>query len=105
MTKFCFTLKVLPDKLDEYRARHAAVWPEMQDALRACGWLDYTLFLRPDGLAVGCLETDDFKSSLGRMQAVPVNERWQREMAPLADTAGRPPDQALWLLDPIFRLD
>ncbi|HTF12273.1 MAG TPA: L-rhamnose mutarotase [Asanoa sp.] len=48
--RICFTLQVRPDRLDEYRRRHATVWPDMRAALRAAGWHDYSLFLRDDGL-------------------------------------------------------
>ena len=27
--RVCFQLQVRPDRIDEYRARHAAVWPDM----------------------------------------------------------------------------
>jgi L-rhamnose mutarotase len=27
--RVCFMLQVKPDRLDEYRRRHAAVWPDM----------------------------------------------------------------------------
>ena len=30
----CFLLKVRPEKIEEYKARHAQVWPEMLAALR-----------------------------------------------------------------------
>ena len=33
MNRYCFTLRVRPDRLSEYRARHQAVWPEMLEAL------------------------------------------------------------------------
>ena len=29
MQRVCFLLNVRPDKLDEYKARHREVWPEM----------------------------------------------------------------------------
>ena len=35
MKRVGFLLKVRPDKLQEYKARHAAVWPDMLDALAA----------------------------------------------------------------------
>ena len=46
MQRICFTLQVKPDRLDEYRAIHQQVWPEMQQALRETGWQNYSLFLR-----------------------------------------------------------
>jgi L-rhamnose mutarotase len=33
MARYCFLLRVRPDRMDEYRRRHAAVWPEMLAAM------------------------------------------------------------------------
>jgi L-rhamnose mutarotase len=100
-----FVLRVRPDKMGEYRARHAAVWPEMREALREAGWRNYSLFLREDGLLVGYLECDDFAACQARMQATEVNARWQREMAPLFDLDGAAPDASMRALPEIFHLD
>ncbi|MEU0134752.1 L-rhamnose mutarotase [Streptomyces sp. NPDC006296] len=81
MQRVCFLLKVREDRTDEYRARHAAVWPEMLAALSEAGWRNYSLFLREDGLLVGCLETEDFDAAREAMAATEVNARWQRDMA------------------------
>ncbi|HEX8928725.1 MAG TPA: L-rhamnose mutarotase, partial [Actinomycetota bacterium] len=43
--RVCFLLQVRPDRVDEYRARHERVWPDMLAALRDAGWRDYSLFL------------------------------------------------------------
>ena len=48
--RICFCLQVKRDRLDEYKERHRAVWPEMKDALSKAGWHNYTLFLRDDGI-------------------------------------------------------
>lgn len=102
----CFLLKVKTERLEEYRARHADVWPEMLDALRQAGWRNYSLFLRPDGLLVGYLETDDFTRCCENMRGHPVNARWQAEMAPFFESAGNPaPDQNMIPIDRIFHLD
>ena len=45
MQRICFLLKVREERLEEYRARHGEVWPEMLDALRETGWHNYSLFL------------------------------------------------------------
>ena len=67
MERVCFLARVRPGRLDEYRARHEAVWPEMRDALRAAGWGNYSLFLTGEGLLVGYLETDDYAAAQKRM--------------------------------------
>jgi L-rhamnose mutarotase len=105
MERVCFLLQVRPDRIDSYRARHAAVWPEMLDALREAGWRNYSLFLRPDGLLVGYLETDDFAAALAAMEATDVNARWQAEMAPFFALPGdRRPDTGLERLEEVFHL-
>jgi L-rhamnose mutarotase len=104
--RVCFTLQVDPDMLDEYRRRHAAVWPEMLAALQDTGWRDYSLYLRDDGLLVGVLETDDFDAIRAATEARAVNARWQAEMAPFfAGLGGRRPDEGMQVLPEIFNLE
>lgn len=106
MQRVCFLLKVKPERLEEYKARHQAVWPEMQAALRETGWHNYSLFLRADGLLVGYLETEDFEAARQRMAEREVNERWQREMAPFFEALdGQRPDEGLMTLEEVFHLD
>lgn len=105
MQRVCFVLQVKPDRIEEYRQRHMAVWPEMLSALRETGWNNYSLFLRPDGLLVGYLETEDFERARSEMAKREINERWQREMARFfVQSAGLLPDQAMEPLREIFHL-
>ena len=101
MERVCFQLHVRPERLDEYRERHRAVWPEMLEALRSAGWTNYSLFLRPDGLLVGYLETGDFAAATAAMEATGVNARWQADMAPFFETG---PDQGFERLEEVFHL-
>ncbi len=106
MERACFLLRVRPEKLDEYKARHREVWPEMLDALRETGWTNYSLFLRPDGLLVGYLETDDFERAQAAMDERDVNARWQAEMAPFFELPGDArPDTGLERLEEVFHVD
>ncbi len=105
MQRICFLLKVKPDRLEEYKRRHADVWPEMRDALSRTGWHNYSLFLREDGLLVGYLETDDFKAAQAGMEREPVNARWQAEMGDFFEALdGQRPDEAMTPLEPVFFL-
>ncbi|MBA2558717.1 MAG: L-rhamnose mutarotase [Propionibacteriales bacterium] len=106
MHRVCFQLQVRTDRLDEYRRRHAAVWPEMLEALHQAGWRNYSLFLRPDGLLIGYFETDSAEAAVERVQRSPVNSRWQTEMAEFFENLGdRTPDLGFVVLDEIFNLD
>jgi L-rhamnose mutarotase len=106
MERVCFLLKVHRDRLDEYKQRHASVWPEMLNALRETGWHNYSLFLREDGLLVGYFETPDLKAALEGMEKRDVNGRWQRDMAPFFEgLAGRRPDEGFQRLEEVFHLE
>ena len=105
LQRICFCLQVRRDRLQEYRTRHAAVWPEMREALRQAGWHNYTLFLRDDGLLIGYVETPDFQGALAAMAATDVNRRWQAEMAPFFEgVPGRNADEQMEPLPEIFHL-
>jgi L-rhamnose mutarotase len=101
--RVCFLARVRPERLEEYRQRHTAVWPEMRAALRAAGWGNYSLFLAGDGLLVGYLETDDYQAALDTMAATEVNQRWQAEMSGFFVADG-PPDASFLRLTEIFHL-
>jgi len=105
MERVCFLLQVRPDRLEEYKERHRFVWPEMQQALRESGWGNYSLFLRPDGLLVGYVETEDFSRAQAEMSKREVNSRWQREMSEFfLNPEGVTPDRAMKPLEEVFHL-
>lgn len=102
-----FMLKVRQERIEEYKQRHAAVWPEMLAALRETGWHNYSLFLREDGLLFGYFETpDDLATASARMASQEVNTRWQESMAPFFESPDNArPDRALVELEEVFHLD
>ena len=73
--RVCFQLQVDAARLDEYRERHAAVWPDMLRAIEASGRRNYLLFLRGDGLLIGYYETDDDAASQAALDADADAER------------------------------
>ncbi|UDY23272.1 L-rhamnose mutarotase [Nocardioides sp. Kera G14] len=106
MTRVCFQLQVRPDRIDEYRRRHAAVWPEMLQALHETGWHNYSLFLRPDGLLIGYLETPSLAEAQAGMAAREINTRWQAEMAEFfVDLGDAAPDTGFVELQEVFHLE
>jgi L-rhamnose mutarotase len=104
--RVCFLLRVRSDRLDEYRARHREVWPDMLAALRDTGWRNYSLFLREDGLLVGYLECEDFEAARAAMDEREVNARWQADMASFFELPGEArPDTGLERLEEVFHLE
>ncbi|WP_435742368.1 L-rhamnose mutarotase [Nocardioides sp. SYSU DS0663] len=106
MTRVCFQLQVKPDRLEEYKERHRAVWPDMLRALHEHGWHNYSLFLRPDGLLIGYVETPSLEQAQAGMAATEVNARWQAEMGEFFEELdGVPPDQGFLVLEEVFHLE
>jgi L-rhamnose mutarotase len=103
--RVCFTLQVRPDRLAEYRERHAAVPPEMLRALADAGWHDYQLFLREDGLLVGTLVTEDLAAAQATVDATEASARWEAAMARFFDLPGGQDGRAKSALDLVFDLD
>jgi L-rhamnose mutarotase len=96
-------MRVLPGQEAEYRRRHAAVWPDMLDALRAAGAHDYSIFIRGSDL-FAYLVVDDFEAFRASMAASPVNARWQADMASLIDPLTDPATGFHQRLDEVFHL-
>ncbi|HEY1803539.1 MAG TPA: L-rhamnose mutarotase [Terracidiphilus sp.] len=106
MQRVCFLLRVRPEKVGEYKLRHAEVWPEMLEALRQAGWQNYSLFLREDGVLVGYLEASDFEQARAAMKSYAVNARWQAEIAPLFESLEHgTADDTMVPIEEVFHLD
>jgi len=104
MERIGFVMKVIPGREDEYRARHAAVWPEMLEAIRSAGCRNYSIFLRGEDL-FGYLEVEDLDRFRAILAASPVNERWQTEMGSLIDPLTDPRTGFHQRLEEVFHLD
>jgi L-rhamnose mutarotase len=105
MHRVCFQLQVRPERILEYRERHAAVWPEMLRALKRTGWTNYSLFLREDGLLIGYLETPDLAAAQAGMAATEVNARWQAQMGEFFVDLDGAPDAGFVQLSEVFNLE
>lgn len=106
MHRIGFLLKVKPEKIDEYKARHQQVWPEMLAALRRNGWHNYSLFMRADGTLFGYFETpNSFQAALDGMAREPINADWQAFMAPFFEGLGEQADRMMEALEPVFYLE
>jgi L-rhamnose mutarotase len=109
MKRAGFLLKVKDDPAlqAEYKRYHRAVWPEQLDALRRHGWRNFSLFMRPDGLMFGYVETPGgLKKALDGMAEEEVNLRWQEVMKPFFEVPqGARPDQSMVELEEVFYME
>jgi L-rhamnose mutarotase len=106
MQRVCFQLQVKPERLDEYRALHKAVWPAMLREIEASGRRNYSLFLRSDGLLIGIFEVESLEASQAYLDASSVAAAWEEESATYFVNLGDArPDQGIERLDEVFNLE
>lgn len=105
MERICFRLRIDPAKVEEYKARHADVWPEMLAALSQAGWTNYSLFLAADGVMIGYLECEDFGRCLELMAATEVNAKWQASMGGFFVGLEGAPDEGMRPLEEVLHLE
>lgn len=103
--RYCLYATVNPKCLEEYKSRHNPVWPTMLRALKDAGWHNYSLFLRPDGLLIAYVESDDLDAAQARMAATEVNARWQAEMGDFFIGLDSTPDEGFVQLEEVFHLE
>ena len=105
MRRYCILQQVNPEFLEEYKDAHAAVWPEMLQALKDSGWHNYSLFLRGDGLLIGYVESPDLEAAQEAMAKTEVNARWQSAMSKFFANADANPDEAFVQVEEVFNLE
>lgn len=107
MTRVGFLMKIKPEYMEEYVEHHAAVWPDMLDALRRNGWRNYSIFARDDGMLFAYVEVPEtFDAALAGMSEEEVNGRWQEFMSPYFEIPdGSHPDQNMVVLREVFHTD
>src|SRR5215471_14933002 len=107
MKRIGFLMHVKPERIEEYKAHHENVWPEMRAALSRQGWHNYSLFMRPDGMVFGYFETpDSFDAALAGMATEPINDKWQDFMAPFFQgVGGIHADKMMERLEQVFFLE
>ncbi len=81
MQRIAFLLRLKPGTGPEYDKSHAAVWPEMLALLKNAGITEYSIFRRDELLFLYMHINADFDTVWNRIEADPVNARWQQAMS------------------------
>ena len=75
---------IRPEKLEEYKRRHARVWPEILRKITECNIRNYSIFHK-DGLLFAYFEYvgTDFDADMAKMAADPKTQEWWAIMKPM----------------------
>ncbi len=82
--RVAFLLHLRQGMEEAYEESHRHVWPEMLELLSGSGISHYSIFRRDTLLVLtfSIPETETFDQVWSRVEASPVNTRWQQAMAP-----------------------
>ena len=77
MKRYGSVIGVRPEKLEEYKKLHAAVWPAVLDMIREVNIRNYSIYYK-DGLLFSYFEYvgDDFEADMAKMAADPTTQEW-----------------------------
>lgn len=86
MKRFGMVLGVKPEKIEEYKSLHAAVWPDVLKTITACNIRNYSIFLKDDRLFSYFEYTgDDFEADMKKMAADPQTQKWWDVVKPITE--------------------
>jgi L-rhamnose mutarotase len=101
-----------PEKLEEYKKLHAAVWPDVLKMIRACHIQNYSIYLRrlDDGryylFSYFEYTGSNFAADLAKMAADPATQRWWSVCEPCQQPlADRAPDERWVTKEEVFHQD
>jgi L-rhamnose mutarotase len=77
MKRYGSVIGLKPEKLDEYKQLHAAVWPGVLKTIYDCNIRNYSIYYK-DGLLFSYFEYvgDDYEADMQKMAADPVTQDW-----------------------------
>ncbi|HSW44326.1 MAG TPA: L-rhamnose mutarotase [Phycisphaerae bacterium] len=107
MRRFGQVIRVRPEKFEEYRRLHAAVWPDVLKMIAACNIRNYSIF-HYAGMLFACFEYvgDDFEADMARMAADETTRKWWSVCMPCQEPVPERKEGEWWhTLEEVFHCD
>ena len=107
MKRYGWVIRVRPEKLDEYKRLHAAVWPDVLKMIKKCNIRNYSIYHR-DGFLFSYLEYTgtDFAGDMAAMAADPLNQKWWAVCKPCQQPLATAKDGEWWAdMEEVFHCD
>lgn len=112
MKRYGMVIGIRPEKLEEYRRLHAAVWPDVLRMIEACHIRNYSIYLRQldDGqhylFSYFEYVGSDFAADMARMAADPTTQRWWALCKPCQKPLAHRGSEEWWAgMEEVFHAD
>ena len=107
MKRYGSVIKVVPEKLEEYKQLHAAVWPGVLEMIKKCHIRNYSIYYK-DGYLFSYYEYTgvDYAEDMARMAADPETLRWWSFCEPCQQPLEtRSPGEWWATMEEVFHID
>jgi L-rhamnose mutarotase len=107
MHRYGQLIRVKLDKLEEYKAYHANVWPEILAMIHECNIHNYSIYYK-DGYLFAYFEYvgNDFAADMAKMAADPKTQEWWAVMMPMQDPLPTRAEGEWWAtMEEVFHTD
>lgn len=83
MKRYGSVIRVVPEKLEEYKQLHAAAWPGVLKMIHECNIRNYSIYYR-DGFLFSYYEYtgEDYEADMTKMAADSETQRWWKVTDP-----------------------
>ena len=81
--RFCQRAFLKPEKIEDYRKLHAAVWPDVLKTIKECNLQNYSISIMGD-MVVAYFEYTgtDYDADMDKMAADPITQEWWKHTKP-----------------------
>jgi L-rhamnose mutarotase len=107
MQRYAMVIQLKPDKIDEYKALHQHVWPEVLSILSQHHIKNYSIFIK-DHWLFGYLEYhgNDYANDMKEVADKEVTQHWWRLTAPCQEPLPTRAKGEWWsLMQEVFHLE
>ena len=107
MRRFGQTIRLIPEKAEEYIKHHASVWPGVLRKIKECNISNYSIFIKDHTLFAYFEYTgNDFDHDMALMAADDVTQKWWDVVKPLMDPIETRKEGEFWAdMEEIFHLE
>ncbi len=107
MKRYGMIIGIKPERIEEYKKLHAAVWPGVLNTIRDCNIRNYSIFLK-DNYLFSYFEYigTDFDADMKKMAADPMTQEWWNICNPIQAPLESRGDGEWWAdMEEVFHLD
>ncbi len=107
MKRYGSVIRVIPEKLEEYKRLHADVWTEVLKMIKQCNINNYSIFYR-DGYLFSYFEYigTDYDADMAKMAVDPVTQKWWALCKPCQQPVETAKQDQWWVdMEEVFHQD